>query len=41
MQRCAMLARELRGTDLLAERARRLRRDMDKLEALVSRLLLS
>ena len=41
VQRCAMLARELRGTDLLAERARRLRRDVDKLEALVSRLLLS
>ena len=41
VQRCVMLARELRGTDLLAERARRLRRDTDKLEALVTRLLLS
>ena len=41
VQRCVLLARELRGTDLLAERARRLRRNMDKLDALVTRLLLS
>jgi ubiquinone biosynthesis protein UbiJ len=34
------LARELRGTDLLAERARRLRRGVDKLEARLERLLL-
>ncbi|KAK9835126.1 hypothetical protein WJX81_000137 [Elliptochloris bilobata] len=40
-QRCVMLARELRGTDLLAERTRRLRRSLDTLEALVTRLLLS
>lgn len=40
-QRCVALARELRGTDLLAERARRLRKNLDRLEALVERVLLS
>jgi hypothetical protein len=38
-QRCIALGKELRGTDLLAERVHRLRRSVDLLEAQVNRVL--
>lgn len=38
-QRCIALGKELRGTDLLAERVKRLRGSVDQLEAQVNRVL--
>ncbi|BDA42364.1 hypothetical protein COCOBI_03-2510 [Coccomyxa sp. Obi] len=38
-QRCIALSKELRGTDLLAERVKRLRGSVDQLEAQVNRVL--
>ena len=38
-QRCIALSKELRGTDLLAERTRRLRKSVEALESQVNRIL--
>ena len=38
-QRCIALSKELRGTDLLAERTRRLRKAIDALEHQVNKVL--
>ncbi|CAL5219960.1 g1894 [Coccomyxa viridis] len=38
-QRCIVLSKELRGTDLLAERTRRLRKSVEALESQVNRIL--
>ena len=38
-QRCITLSKELRGTDLLAERTRRLRKSVEALESQVNRTL--
>jgi hypothetical protein len=37
--RCMQLGKELRGTDLLAERVHKLKRSVDQLEALADRVL--
>ena len=37
--RCIQLGKELRGTDLLAERVHKLRRSVDQVEALADRVL--
>ena len=38
-QRCIALSKELRGTDLLAERTRRLRKSVEALEHQVNKVL--
>ena len=38
-QQCIALGKELRGTDLLAERVKRLRASMEQLDAQISRVL--
>ena len=38
-QRCIALSKELRGTDLLAERTRRLRKSVEALEHQVKKVL--
>ncbi len=38
-QQCIALGKELRGTDLLAERVKRLRASVEQVEAQVNRLL--